>query len=65
MEIILIVLTSVLLTALCIGCFILGYRFADSKKDKAVIDEGNADYYKSISNLFTFGTKEGDKELNE
>ncbi|MDO5331641.1 MAG: hypothetical protein Q4E99_03085 [Bacillota bacterium] len=36
MEIILVILVSILLTALCIGCFILGYRFGEkqAKKDQ-------------------------------
>lgn len=57
MEIILIVLTSVLLTALCMGCFLLGYKYAQGKTDKPVLNKANEDYYKAIANIFAFGTK--------
>lgn len=80
MELILIVICAILLTAICIGCFLLGYLVCDKKhiaiedkkkeelkeyEDQVQLTEGNKKYFQDLANVMGYQGKEMNTDDSE
>lgn len=80
MELILIVICAILLTAICIGCFLLGYTICDKKhiveeekkqkeakayEDTVQLTEANKQYFKDLANMMGYQGKEMNLDESE
>lgn len=73
MELFYVIIVAILLTAMCIGCFILGYKVCDKVhakeakrkeeeqkeyEDQVQLTEGNKQYFRDLANVMGYQGKE-------